>query len=129
MGMELRLLSRQRTGRPPQWRRGQQARDGFEMAWRTFSAKRTEADYQAWRDSRDWHARKYDMWERGELLPSQKPNSMMRCAYGESFDSHDPAGGYAHCGQPRPSTTLTAHKPRHSEALRAGFPHPAAGAA
>ena len=56
----------------------EQARAGFEAAWRTFSAKRTEADCQAWRDSRDWHARKHAMWERGELLPSQKPNSMMR---------------------------------------------------
>ena len=34
----------------------EQAHTGFETAWRTFSAKRTEADYQAWRDSRDWHA-------------------------------------------------------------------------
>ena len=70
----------------------EQARAGFEAAWQSFSAKRTEADYQAWRDSRDWHARKYAMWERGELLPSQKPNSMMRCPCGETFDSHDPAG-------------------------------------
>jgi hypothetical protein len=28
------------------------------------------------------------MWEVGELLPSQKPNTMMRCPYGERFDSH-----------------------------------------
>jgi hypothetical protein len=27
-----------------------QARANFEAAWRVFSAKRTEADYQAWRD-------------------------------------------------------------------------------
>jgi hypothetical protein len=73
-----------------------QARADFDPAWRIFSAKRTEADYQAWRDSRDWHARKYAMWERGELLPSQKPNSMMRCPCGETFDSHDPAGSYVH---------------------------------
>src|SRR5437762_3434553 len=36
-----------------------QARAGFEDDWRIFSAKRTEADYQAWRDHRDWTARKY----------------------------------------------------------------------
>jgi hypothetical protein len=36
---------------------------------------RTEADFQAWRDQRDWTARKYAMWERGELMPSQKPNA------------------------------------------------------
>lgn len=28
------------------------------------------------------------MWERGEKLPSQTPNSLMRCACGETFDSH-----------------------------------------
>ena len=36
------------------------------------------------------------MWKRGELLPSQKPNSMMGCPCGERFDSHDPAGSLAH---------------------------------
>jgi len=38
-------------------------------AWRTFSARRTEADYQAWRDHRDWIARKYAMRDRGEQVP------------------------------------------------------------
>jgi len=74
----------------------EQARADFEPAWQRFSAKRTEADYRAWRDSRDWHARKYKMWAAGELLPSQKPNTMMRCPCGERFDSHDPAGSYVH---------------------------------
>ena len=46
-----------------------QARTDFEVAWRVFLAKRTEADFQAWRDQRDWTARKYDMWKRRELLP------------------------------------------------------------
>ena len=46
-----------------------QARADFEIAWQEFSAKRTPADYQAWRDQRDWTARKYAMWERGECLP------------------------------------------------------------
>jgi hypothetical protein len=57
---------------------------------------RTEADFQAWRDHRDCTARKYEMWARGEKLPSQMPNSMMRCPCGEEFDSHDPAGSYSH---------------------------------
>jgi hypothetical protein len=30
----------------------------FETAWRVFLARRTEADFQAWRDERSWHARK-----------------------------------------------------------------------
>ncbi|HWX62482.1 hypothetical protein [Bradyrhizobium sp.] len=61
-----------------------------------FLSRRTEADFQAWRDHRDCTARKYEMWARGEKLPSQMPNSMMRCPCGEEFDSHDPAGSYSH---------------------------------
>ena len=52
-----------------------QARADFEVAWRTFSAKRTEADYQAWRDHRDWTARKYAMWKRGYRFPSQQASA------------------------------------------------------
>jgi hypothetical protein len=36
-----------RVGSAPSFDR---ARSDFERAWRTFSARRTEADYQAWRD-------------------------------------------------------------------------------
>jgi hypothetical protein len=28
----------------------------FEAEWRVFLSKRTEADFQAWRDDRDWTA-------------------------------------------------------------------------
>ena len=45
------------------------ARAGFEAAWRVFSAKRTEADFQAWRDQRDWTAEKYRRFDRGERMP------------------------------------------------------------
>jgi hypothetical protein len=58
----------QRGGNAPDF---DQAREAFAVAWRVFSAKRTEADYQAWRDQRDFTARKYSMWERGEKFPSQ----------------------------------------------------------
>jgi hypothetical protein len=33
-----------------------QARADFEDAWKAFLSKRTEADFQAWRDARDWTA-------------------------------------------------------------------------
>jgi hypothetical protein len=66
-----------------------QARADFEAAWKVFLAKRSEADFQEWRDQRDWTARKYAMWE---------PNSMMGCPCGARFDSHDPAGSYVHRG-------------------------------
>jgi len=65
-----------------------EARADFEAAWQVFLSKRTEADFQAWRDQRDWTARKYALWDAGERLPSQKPSSMMRCPCGEMFDSH-----------------------------------------
>jgi hypothetical protein len=75
-----------------------QARAAFEAAWRVFLSNRTEADFQERRDARDWHARKHAMWAAGELLPSQKPNSMMRCPCGVAFDSHDPDDSYVHRG-------------------------------
>jgi hypothetical protein len=46
-----------------------QARIDFEKAWQVFSVKRTEADYQAWRDQRDWTAEKYRRFDRGERMP------------------------------------------------------------
>ena len=46
----------------------EQARADFEKAWQMFSARRTEADYQAWRDQRDWTARKYALWDAGKKL-------------------------------------------------------------
>src|SRR5712675_442795 len=65
-----------------------EARADFESAWQVFLSKRTEADFQAWRDQRDWTARKYALWDAGEKLPSQKPCSLMKCPCGEVFDSH-----------------------------------------
>ncbi len=82
-----------------------QARRDFEAAWRVFSAKRT-GDYQAWRDQRDWTARKYAMWERGERMPSQIPTSMMGCPCGVRFDSHDPAGSTSTAGTSMPLKRL-----------------------
>jgi len=65
-----------------------EARADFDAACHIFLSKRTEADFQAWRDARDWTAQKYAMWEAGEKFPSQRPNSLMRCPCGEVFDSH-----------------------------------------
>jgi hypothetical protein len=41
----------------------------FEAAWRVFLSKRTEADFQEWRDDRDWTAEKYRCFDRGERMP------------------------------------------------------------
>jgi hypothetical protein len=97
VGLGLRLLSGLASGRTSErYHRHDQARADFEAAWRVFLSNRTEADFQASRDARDWTAWKYAMWERGERLPSQNPNSMMTCPCGEFFDSHDPEGSYVH---------------------------------
>ena len=65
-----------------------EARADFEYAWRVFLSNRTEAEFQSWRDQRDWTARKYAMCEAGERFPSQKPSSLRKCPCGETFDSH-----------------------------------------
>ena len=50
----------------------EEARALFERAWMVFSAGRTEADYQAWRDQRDWTAEKYRRFDRGEPMPRDR---------------------------------------------------------
>jgi len=44
-------------------------RADFEAAWRAFLPKRTEADFRAWRHQRDWTAKKYRPFDRGERMP------------------------------------------------------------
>jgi hypothetical protein len=46
-----------------------EARVAFEAAWRVFLAKRTEADFQAWREQQAWTAEKYRRFDCGERMP------------------------------------------------------------
>lgn len=46
-----------------------QARADFERAWRAFLSGRTDADFRAWRDERDWTEEKYRPFARGERMP------------------------------------------------------------
>src|SRR5882762_1976304 len=46
-----------------------EARADFEKAWTLFLSKRTEADFQAWRDQQAWTAEKYRRFARGERMP------------------------------------------------------------
>jgi hypothetical protein len=64
------------------------ARRGFETAWRKLSAKKTESDYEEWRNQR------YASWTCGEKPPPS--SSIMRCVCGEQFDSWKPAESYNH---------------------------------
>ena len=74
----------------------EQARADFEAAWRLFLSKRTDADFQAWRDERDWTERKYALWDAGKRLepPSHGPGKpcsrFMKCPCGEVFDMRGP---------------------------------------
>jgi hypothetical protein len=47
-----------------------EARSAFEGAWRAFLAKRSEADFQEWRDQQAWTAEKYGRFARGERMPA-----------------------------------------------------------
>ena len=49
------------------------ARVAFEAEWAFFVARRSEADFQEWREARDKREQKYAMWARGEKLPTQLP--------------------------------------------------------
>jgi hypothetical protein len=61
MGVALRLLSGIAPGQHQSGTAASfdEARAHFESAWKIFLSKRTEADFRAWRDQRDWTARKY----------------------------------------------------------------------
>jgi hypothetical protein len=62
-----------------------------------FLSKRTEADFQAWRDQRDWTDRKYALWDAGKKLeppsygPGKPASRFMKCPCGEVFDMGGPA--------------------------------------
>jgi hypothetical protein len=46
-----------------------QARADFEAAWRQILPTLSEANFQEWRDQRDWTAEKYRRFDRGEHMP------------------------------------------------------------
>jgi hypothetical protein len=46
------------------------ARAAFDAAWREYLPKRTEADFQEWRDQEAWNAEKYRGFARGERMPT-----------------------------------------------------------
>jgi hypothetical protein len=58
------------------------ARAQFEQAWRVFLSKRTEADFQEWREARDWTAWKYKMLDTRHSLPTQMTGGRSQCFCG-----------------------------------------------
>jgi hypothetical protein len=77
-------------------------RADFERAWQVFLSNRTEADFQAWRDERDWTARKYALWNAGKRLeppsygPGKPAHRFRKCPCGEVFDMHGPEQVWVH---------------------------------
>jgi len=45
------------------------ARSAFLAAWRVFLSNGIDADFQEWRDQREWTAEKYRRFDRGERMP------------------------------------------------------------
>lgn len=62
------------------------ARADFEEACRVFLSKRTEADFQAWREQRAWTNWKYAMHHTGLPLPTQAANGRARCFCGAAIN-------------------------------------------
>ncbi|BAR61943.1 hypothetical protein NK6_8796 [Bradyrhizobium diazoefficiens] len=58
------------------------ARAGFEEAWRQLSATRTEAHYELWRQNRDFQAWKGRMHDEHLQLPTQRTSGRSRCFCG-----------------------------------------------
>lgn len=62
------------------------ARADFEPAWRELLARRSEADFQAWRNAEAFTAWKYAMWDAGARLPTQMASGRSRCFCGAEID-------------------------------------------
>src|SRR5882757_782133 len=74
----------------------------FERAWQVFLSNRTEADFQAWRNQRDWTALKYALWDAGKRLeppsygPGKPAHRFRKCPCGEVFIMHGPEEVFLH---------------------------------
>jgi hypothetical protein len=55
---------------------------------RRFLSKRTEADFQAWRDQQDWTARKYALWDAGKRLPPNEWEPRNPCSRTDGQHRH-----------------------------------------
>jgi len=81
-------------GNPAEHARGSaktfdQARGAFEIAWRYFLAKCTEADFDEYRRNRAFHAWKEAMSEAGLKLPTQVADSRATCFCGAAIGVAD----------------------------------------
>ncbi|MCA1379426.1 hypothetical protein I6F34_01150 [Bradyrhizobium sp. BRP05] len=61
----------------------EEARAGFEEAWKKLAATRTEAHYEEWRRSRDFHGWKDRMHDLSLKMPAQCAGGIARCFCGD----------------------------------------------
>lgn len=61
-----------------------EARVAFETAWRRFLEKRTQADFDEWREQQEWTELKYLLLDAGKALPVPASLASMRDAVGRS---------------------------------------------
>jgi hypothetical protein len=66
-----------------------EARERFTAAWERLAPRKTEADFQEWRDFRDWTAWKYAMHDGGCQLPTQTTNGRSKCFCGAEIGIDD----------------------------------------
>jgi hypothetical protein len=59
--MVLRVLPDGRHGTAASF---EAARAAFDTAWREYLPKRSDADFEEWRQDAAWHAAKYARWDR-----------------------------------------------------------------
>lgn len=62
------------------------ARAEFEAAWQRLLPTVTEANFQEWRDNRDFTAWKYGMWDAHMKMPTAMANGRSRCFCGAPID-------------------------------------------
>ncbi|MDO9385016.1 MAG: hypothetical protein Q7T86_19390 [Hyphomicrobiaceae bacterium] len=60
----------------------EQARAGFEEAWQRLLPKRTEADFEAWRNHQTFTSWKYRMHDTGTKLPTELASGRSHCFCG-----------------------------------------------
>jgi hypothetical protein len=99
-----------------------EARADFERAWDVFLSKRAEADFKAWRDDRDWSARKYALWDAGKRLeppscgPGKPAHRFRKCPCGDVFDMYGPEEVFVHVPHIAATEAVLSAR-RHAEAL------------
>ena len=76
----------------------EEARAGFEADWKDLLPEIPEGAFDEYRRVRDYKAEIRAIHDRGEKLPSEVFNSMMRCVCGVQFDSWKPDESYDHRG-------------------------------